>query len=436
MNLGIIVLIISIILFALLAFKRISALILAPLISIFVLVLSRMPVLESLKGSFMPVAADYVSKYFLIFFVGALFGAVYQFTGAGESIALLIAKASKGKFVAPIIMTITGILTYGGISGFVVFFVVYPIAVQLFKKADITRRLMPAAISAGCWAWSMSGPGAPSIPNVIASENLGTPANTVLVPSVIATVLMYALIFIWLEYRTKKFKKKNILFEDDTLTYQLTSEELAYNSDKELPNGFLSFVPIIVILFCYNFLGLAVELSVTIGVLLSVVLFFNKVDSLDEWIKIFNKGAADSGVAILNTAIIVGFGGVVQQTKGFADLVQSLEKFNLSPLIFVMITVTICAGICGSASGGIGIAFNALGEKYLSLGVNLGYVHRVATMSAGILGTLPHQGAQITLLNICKMTHKETYYDIAITQMAIPLIVVFVFIGMANLGIA
>ena len=159
MNFQIWILFIAIVLFGLLAFKQVSALILAPVITIFVAVCSGLPILASLQNQFMPAAGDYVIKYFLIFFVGALFGAVYQFTGAAESIARAIVKVSKGKYAAPIIMCITGILTFGGVSGFVVFFVIYPIAIQLFREANLTRRLLPAAISAGCWTWSMSGPG-------------------------------------------------------------------------------------------------------------------------------------------------------------------------------------------------------------------------------------------------------------------------------------
>ena len=140
---------------------------------------------------------------------------------------------------------------------------------------------------------------------------------------------------------------------------------------------------------------------------------------IEQWVKVFNKGAADSGVAILNTAIVVGFGGVVKNTQGFADLVTALKGMSMPPLVFVMITVAICAGACGSASGGMGVAFNALKDTYIQMGVSLPYVHRIAAIAAGTLDTLPHQGAQITLLGICKLTHKEAYWDIAVTQIFI-----------------
>ena len=435
MNLGILVLLLALLLFGLLAFKQINALILAPLVTIFVIVCSGMPILSSLKELFMPAASAYVTSYFLVFFVGALFGAVYQHTGAAESISKTLAGLCKGKFVAPIIMTITGILTYGGVSGFVVFFVIYPIALNMFKEANLTRRLIPGAISAGCWTWSMYGPGSPSIQNVIGMNSLGTPSTAALVPSVIAAVASYVLIFLWLEMRSRSFTKKGITFNDSTLKFQLSPEEMAMDDDKDLPNFWIAMIPIIAILVSFNGFKLPVETAVFLGVALATILMWKRVGTINGWIAVFNEGAANSGVSILNTAIVVGFGGVVKQTQGFSDLVELLKTLNMPALVFVMITVAICAGACGSASGGMGVAFNALTDTYIALGANLEHVHRIAAIAAGTLDSLPHQGAQITLLGICKLTHKEAYFDIFVTQIVIPFISCFVFIIFASMGL-
>lgn len=435
MNLGILVLLLALLLFGFLAFKQINALILAPLVTIFVIVCSGMPILSSLKELFMPAASAYVTSYFLVFFVGALFGAVYQHTGAAESISKTLAGLCKGKFVAPIIMTITGILTYGGVSGFVVFFVIYPIALNMFKEANLTRRLIPGAISAGCWTWSMYGPGSPSIQNVIGMNSLGTPSTAALVPSVIAAVASYVLIFLWLEMRSRNFTKKGITFNDSTLKFQLSPEEMAMDDDKDLPNFWIAMIPIVAILVSFNGFELPVETAVFLGVALATILMWKRVGTINGWIAVFNEGAANSGVSILNTAIVVGFGGVVKQTQGFADLVEVLKTLNMPALVFVMITVAICAGACGSASGGMGVAFNALTDTYIALGANLEHVHRIAAIAAGTLDSLPHQGAQITLLGICKLTHKEAYFDIFVTQIVIPFISCFVFIIFASMGL-
>ncbi|MDR1977543.1 MAG: hypothetical protein LBQ42_02295 [Synergistaceae bacterium] len=461
MNTGILVLLIAFILFGVLAFKQLNALILAPIVTMFVLICFDMPYLGTLSwpstaqwdfgtgliGAFMPNATKYVTQYFLVFFVGALFGAVYQFTGAAKSIAKWMAGKCHGKYVAGIIMTITGILTYGGISGFVVFFVIYPIALHVFREANITRRLIPGAISAGCWTWSMYGPATPAIQNVIPVRELGTTPTAAFLPSLIITVLTYVLIFGWLEYRTAFFKKKNILFDDPSLRTQLTEEELrSEDKDEDLPNVWISFIPIVLILFFFNVplfpdaqgvrAGLPVETAVFIGVAVATVLMYKRIaGGINGWIKVFNKGAADSGVAILNTAIVVGFGGVVQQTQGFKDLIAALQTFDMSPLYFVFFTVAIAAGACGSASGGLGVSFNALKDTYIALGVQLPYVHRIAAIASGTLDSLPHQGAQINLLGICKLTHKEAYWDIFITQLVIPIIAGFVFIWLAMAGL-
>ena len=394
-----------------------------------------MPILTSLKELFMPAASAYVTSYFLVFFVGALFGAVYQHTGAAESISKTLAGLCKGKFVAPIIMTITGILTFGGVSGFVVFFVIYPIALNMFKEANLTRRLIPGAISAGCWTWSMYGPGSPSIQNVIAMNSLGTPSTAALVPSVIAAVASYVLIFLWLEMRSRNFTKKGITFNDSTLKFQLSPEEMAMDEDKDLPNFWIAMIPIIAILVSFNGFKLPVETAVFLGVALATILMWKRVGTINGWIAVFNEGAANSGVSILNTAIVVGFGGVVKQTQGFTDLVEVLKTLNMPALVFVMITVAICAGACGSASGGMGVAFNALTDTYIALGANLEHVHRIAAIAAGTLDSLPHQGAQITLLGICKLTHGEAYFDIFVTQIVIPFISCFVFIIFASMGL-
>ena len=434
MNFSVLILLIAIILFGVLAFRQMSALILAPVVTIFVIVLSGMPILDTLLQHFMPATSDYITKYFLIFFVGALFGAVYQFTGAAESIARTMGRFCGNQFVAPMIMCITGLLTFGGVSGFVVFFVVYPIALQMFKRANLTRRLIPAAISAGCWTWSMTAPGSPSIQNTIAMKSLGTTATAAFLPSLIATAAEFLMIFVWLECRARKFTAQGKLFEDASLKMQLSAEELEERSSDNLPHPISAMIPIVAIILCFNALKLPVETSVTVGIILAVVLMFKKVANINSWIEVFNKGAADSGSAILNTAIVVGFGGVVEQTDGFHYLITHLQNLSISPLVFVAVTIAICAGVCGSASGGMGVAFAALTDTYKSMGVSLEAVHRIGAIAAGTLDTLPHQGAQITLLGICKLTHKEAYFDIAVTQILIPILTLFIFIPLVSLG--
>lgn len=436
------IIIIALVLFTILAFKGVSAVIMGPLVGLIVAVLAQLPVTDTMLGPFMASTADYVQKFFLVFFLGAVFGAIYEQTGAAKSVAMGIVKASRGKFAASIVFIIGAVLTFGGISGFVVFFVLYPIALQLFKENNITRRILPGAISAGSWTISMIAPNAPSIQNVIASRTLGTSGSAAPIAGWAAVLFELVAIVLWLEWRTMRTQKKGQVFDDPTLTPLPPDKYLDSKEDTNLPSFFLSILPLVLIVVLYNVLGAygftgAVETAVFSGILLALIMFYNRIPGvgLMKITKTLNTGGTNGVSAIMNTAVVVGFGGVVKQTAGFNQIVESVLNLNISPLWFVAIATGICAGAVGSASGGITIAFSSLKETFLGLGVNLEYVHRVGVIAAGTLDTLPHQGAQITLLNLCHLTHKEGYLDIAVTQIVIPLLALFVAIPICQMGL-
>ena len=91
--------------------------------------------------------------------------------------------------------------------------------------------------------------------------------------------------------------------------------------------------------------------------------------------------------------------------------------------------------VTGSTSGiGLGIAraLAAMSETFIAnaqaAGIPLEVFHRVASMASGGMDTLPHNGAVITLLAVCGLTHKQSYKDIfAITL--IKTLAVFLIIG-------
>lgn len=417
---------IALLLFAVFAFQKWSALILGPLLSLLVAAVAGLPLLETMLGPYMQTAAEYIKNFFLVFFVGSVFGSIMEETGAARSLAHCMTSITKGKYVAPLIMTVTGILTYGGISGFVIFFAMYPVALHMFKEANLSRRLIPAAISAGCWTWSMSGPGTPAIQNVIAMRFLGTTSMADPIGGGITTILQFVLIFAYLEWQGRNYQSRGFAFVEDEHVQKYTS---SLREGKKLPNPFISFIPSLLILVLFNVFSVKVEAAVVAGILAAIVLLSPYGGGYKEWISILNNGAANSAPAILNTAIVVGFAGVVRQTAGFSQLIDGLKGLNMPPLVFVAVTVAVAAGAAGSASGGMSVAFTALKDTYLALGVPLPWVHRISVIAAGTLDTLPHQGAQITLLNICHQTHREAYWPIFVTQLAIPIVALVVLIG-------
>lgn len=118
---------------------------------------------------------------------------------------------------------------------------------------------------------------------------------------------------------------KRVWIFDSTLKYQLSEDELPSEEENpDLPYVAIAVLPIIVILVLFNnpWHPFPVETSVFAGVALATILMFKRIDGMTEWINIFNKGAADSGVSILNTAIVVGFGGVVAKHRDLLILLQ------------------------------------------------------------------------------------------------------------------
>lgn len=422
---------IALLLFGILAFQKWNALILGPLLSLLVALVAGLPLVETMLGPYMETAAGYFRDFFLIFFVGSIFGSIMEETGAARSLAGWITSVTKGKYVAPLIMTVTGILTYGGISGFVIFFAMYPVALHLFKEANVSRRLIPAAISAGCWTWSMSGPGTPAIQNVIPMRALGTSSIADPIGGTMTMFLQYALIFIYLEWQGRNYRKRGFVFVEDEHVQKYTG---AHGKDRELPNPVISFIPSLLILVLFNFFRVKVEVSVLAGILAAIIMLMPYGRGYDRWVSILNRGAMNSAPAILNTAIVVGFAGVVRITPGFTYLIDGLKDLNMPPLLFVAVTVAVAAGAAGSASGGLGIAFAALKDTFLALGIPLPWIHRISVIAAGTLDTLPHQGAQITLLSICHQTHREAYWPICVTQIIIPMIAVAALMLYHSLG--
>jgi H+/gluconate symporter-like permease len=153
---------------------------------------------------------------------------------------------------------------------------------------------------------------------------------------------------------------------------------------------------------------------------------------------ILRTGASDSMLPVFNTASEVGYGATIAALPAFAVIKGALLNVVPSnPLISEALAVNVLAGITGSASGGLSIALESLGatfyQRALESGVSPEVMHRVASMASGGLDSLPHNGAVITLLIICGLTHKQSYLDIGIVTVVIPLISLALVIALASI---
>jgi len=398
-----------------------------------------MNVIEAYMGPYMQGLVDFVYSWFPAFMLSAIFGNVMDVTGAAQSIATWLMDAVGKKAAIATIVIGSSLLTYGGISLFVVVFAMYPIALAVFKEANITRQLIPGAIALGAFGYTMTAiPGTPQIQNLIPMEYFGTTPTAAPIMGIVAAISMFSFGMLWLEYRKKSYEQKGIYYTD-------VKDQIEIN-ESELPNPYLSFIPLIMVVVVLNlvpgWIGLPsdsphnIVYALLTGIVMSMLLNYGK---RDEFLPAISKGAQGSVGAILNTAAAVGFGTVVGAAPGFEVLTEMMMNVPGSPLISVAISVSIMAGATGSASGGMGIALEALGAEYMQIaqttGINPEAFHRISSLASGGMDTLPHNGAVVTLLENTEMTHKDSYLDIFMVSLVNPLIATIIVIILANFGI-
>lgn len=347
--------ILGLVLLMFLAYRGYSILWVAPVCALVVGLTGGLNLLDMYKETYMTGLAGYVKSWFPVFMLGAIFGHLMDYTGAAKSIAHWLTQTLGAKRAIMGVVVGCGVLTYGGISLFVVVFAMYPLGLELFREANITRKLLPGAIALGSFTFTMTAiPGTPQIQNIIPTTYYGTTAAAAPIMGIVAAGLMFVLGLMWLHHRERKFTAAGDVFTEPK------GKEAVEVDFTNLPNPFLSFLPLITVIVTMNFLDWDIILALLAGIVLSMVISFQKYQGFTKSI---SNGAVGSITAILNTAAAVGFGTVVKSVPGFAVLTEVLLNVPGTPLISEAIAVNLLAGATGSASGGMSIALEALGEN-------------------------------------------------------------------------
>ena len=389
----------------------------APIAAGVVALTGGLDLLDAYKDTYMGGFVAFAKAWFPVFLLGAIFGKLMEDTGMARSVAVAITKLLGTKRAILGVVISAAVLTYGGVSLFVVVFAVYPLALSLFREANISRRLIPATVALGAFTFTMTAiPGTPQIQNLIPINYFETTAMAAPIMGIAAALVMLGGGYWYLSWRERKTKLAGEFFTEP-------KDENVLNPDGHVPSFILSLLPLVVVLFTLNVLKWDIIGALLSGIILIMLLNISK---MKQFIKAINGGAIGSVTAIINTSAAVGFGTVVKVVPGFEKLTELLMGIKGNPLISEAVAVNILAGATGSASGGMGIALEALGSKYYEIAIDTGIspeaFHRVASLASGGLDTLPHNGAVLTLLTITGMSHKESYKDIFVVAVLIPII--------------
>ncbi|MFC3883292.1 GntP family permease [Bacillus songklensis] len=422
-----------------LTMRGMNLLVAGPLCALFVAVLGGMPLFPQLVGegeanfvgNYMTGFSGFVTSWYLMFLLGAIFGKVMEDSGAADSVSKWIVEKMGMKRAALAVVLACAILTYGGVSLFVVAFSVYPMAVSLFKQADLPRRFIPAALAFGSVTFTMTSAGSPEIQNWIPIEYLGTSPYAGWEVSLIVAIVMAVFGYWWLKRMIKKAVEKGERFvarDNDPITAD----------DSQLPNPILSLIPLLVVLVISFVFHDSLKQSALIIALLGGVLATTLINwkyFRNYWSAV-SEGTLGALIAIGNTAAVVGFGGVAKAVPAFQVAVDTMTSIPGSPLIGGAIAVSAIAGITGSASGGQAIALPILAPHYMDIGVNPEALHRVLAISSGCLDSLPHNGYVVTTIRgICGESHQDAYGAVGAMTVIVPLVGVILAIVLFSFGL-
>jgi H+/gluconate symporter-like permease len=465
-----------------LAFRGWSVLLLSPIAALVAAAFSGEPLLASWTQLFMPAAAGFLAQFFPIFLLGALFGKLMDDAGSVRAIARwMIARLGQKRAILSVVLAGAAV-TYGGVSLFVAFFVLVPMAQTLFQVAQIPKRLIPATIILGTSTFTMTAlPGSPAIQNAIPTPFFDTTPFAAPGLGVIAAVIMLGTGLLWLTRAAATARKKGeaygaapapaeaIALKDDRVRMLATTAREFDPAELERgvpgqaePSPWRALTPLVVVVAVNLLMSLVIlprldtqylaqarwgstSLSAVAGVwsvvialaaaiLAQVILNRRFLPNLRASV---DAGASASVLPAVTVASLVGFGAVIAAAPAFAEVRGWVLHIGGGPLVSLAVASNVLAALTGSASGGLTIALDSLGSTYMAIaareGINPALLHRVAAIASGGLDILPHNGAVVSLLALCGATHRESYFDIVMAGIVNSLIALVAVIALGEI---
>lgn len=465
-----------------LAYRGWSLLLLAPGAALVAAAFAGGPLLAYWTQTFMDAASRFVAQFFPLFLLGALFGKLMEDSGSVAAIAEFMTRRLGADRAVLTVVLAGAIVTYGGVSLFVAFFVLVPMAQALFRTAGLPNRLIPATIALGTSTFTMSAlPGTPAIQNAIPIPFFGTTPLAAPGLGIIAAAIMLAFGLWWLGRAATRARRggegygsgpsvaideaveDEVVRQRATTTREFDPREVHRGHPGRVPPPIvLAALPLVVVVgvnismtlivlprLDVSFLAeehfgattlsavggiWAVVTALLAAIVAVVIVNWRRLEGLRQTV---DAGANASVLPILSVASLVGFGAVVAAVPAFAVVRNWVLSIEGGPLVSLAIAINLLAALTGSASGGLTIALDALGGTYMHLaaehGIDPALMHRIAVLSAGTLDSLPQNGAVVTLLAVCGSTHRESYFDIVMAAIAGPIIALVVVIALGSL---
>jgi H+/gluconate symporter-like permease len=429
-TLGIIGLLLAVMVLAVGAYKGFGALVSTLIASLVVILTNGIGIWQGFSEFYMSGYVGAYTGYFLLLCCSSMYASFMNESGCATSIAYQFIDWFGRARVLLVCYAITVVLTYGGISLFVVIYALAPIAYTLFREANLPRHLIVAATAAGSSTLTMTSlPGTPALTNVIPTQFLGTTLTAAPIFGIIASTAFIVMTLLYFNYAEKKARANNECWINP-VGFDIAKNEA--ESRSMLPSSFIAFLPILILLailvvgsrFGLNSTMLATG-AMLVGTAVVFVLNFDKFKGKSIK-KILSSGLEGGIGAIGGFAAVVAFGAVVSKSQAFASIVEWVLSLKMNPYTQGVVATGVVSAITGSSSGGLKIMFGSFTDSFLASGVNLDLLHRLVSIAAGALDTLPHSPGIFLTLAVLGLTHKDAYKHIFVTTVVIPTIITLV----------
>lgn len=395
------------------AFNRVGALPMSLLATLVIALTSGLDVWDAFSNLYMNGFASAFVSYFLIFSFSCLYSKLMDVSGSAAAISYKLLDICGKKNVMTTCCIISGVLCYGGVSGFVITFLLAPIMFTLFREADIPRHLCIGPVMFGCATWVMGCmPGSTQLSNVIPSQFLGTSLTAGWWLGLLASAALIAMHLIYLNRQVKLSAQRGEHF-----TYPAGTDASRYQfADRsQLPPVWKAFLPlvllIVIIIVGSLFIKNSTMLTVVTLAFCSLVCFIINFDRLKgkDPKGLITSGLGDGFTAISSMAAILGMGAVITSTPAYMSIVDWILALGMNPYIKGAVSTALISSIVGTSAGGLRLTLNSLGGYFTAAGVNPVYMHRILSISSLTIDSLPHAAGQYVHLGLLGMTQRDCY---------------------------
>lgn len=422
--------------------KGMPIMVIGPVSAAVVLAFSGMPIIENMKGAYADGFGGFAISNFLLFLPACILGSMLGDCGAAQDIAIKIGNVSQrigGKnakyWVIMGLSLITALLSFGGVSGFVVIFTIAPICREIFKKLDIPWHFIIAVAVYGGSMWTAILPGSPAVQNLIPIDYLGTSPTSAPMLGIIGAVtcIIFGAGYIWFVLRRNEARGEGYLPTGALMEAEVPEAGNSLAEDCSWVDFIRALVPSIILIVAMNVFDIEPFVSLTIGCLACWLLYIKRFENI---FKTLGSGCTSTMKSIMNVSAVVGFGSIVEIAPGFEYVISNLALIPGSPLIQLCIATNLVAGITGSASGGEAIALNVFADRFLAMNISPDVLHRVVCVSCYGLDSMPYNGSAINRLNYTRLDYKRGYIHEFILGAIFPFFNSFLIAFLASLGIA